>query len=229
MTGALAFPVDSIQVEVDNLFRAQGADPASVRARRPALISLAEQAITTGMGLIKPRTWLTVLPVEAVRHNHLRLAGGFTLRGDLVLQELSSAEQVAVGLVTVGPELDNYIQEYIHQEAPLAYLVDAFGSAAVDQVQCCLQDQVVQQACDQGLSTTTPLSPGLIGWPVDTGQEDIFRILSPDPTVIRLTESYQMVPRKSASFVMGIGRDLKSGVPCDYCSARERCHHRKQK
>ena len=73
------------------------------------------------------------------------------------------------------------------------------------------------------------LSPGLEGWPVDVGQPQIFALFDADPAGVTLTPSCQMLPRKSTSALLGLGRRMAAqGHPCDYCGIRETCRHRER-
>ena len=49
------------QLDTDQVLRGQGADPATLRARRPALVGVAERALQVGTPLLQPRVayeWL---------------------------------------------------------------------------------------------------------------------------------------------------------------------------
>jgi hypothetical protein len=67
----------------------------------------------------------------------------------------------------------------------------------------------------------------MVGWPVEQGQPQIFDLLDADEIGVRLTESMMMVPRKSLTFVLGIGKKLiAGGRTCDYCSLKGTCRYR---
>jgi cobalamin-dependent methionine synthase I len=57
-----------------------------------------------------------------------------------------------------------------------------------------------------GLHTSIPLIPGMNGWPVDVGQPQIFTALDAAIIGVSLNENAQMIPRKSISMVVGIGK-----------------------
>ena len=65
--------------------------------------------------------------------------------------------------------------------------------------------QVDEQAEAEGLRTTVPLSPGLVGWPVASGQRQLFALVDAASAGVSLTEGYMMVPKKSTSLAIGIG------------------------
>ena len=77
------------------------------------------------------------------------------------------------------------------------------------------------------MQTTIPLSPGMIGWPVEIDQRQIFNVLDGNQVGVRLTADNLMLPRKSLTMVIGIGSDVNGdGNTCDYCSMGQTCHYR---
>ncbi len=216
-----------ILVSPDEIFQAQGADPAVLRARRPRLYEEAVQAAQHGQELIQPIYWSCQLPVLSVKHSAILLAHQIQLKGELVLQKLAGAEQISFAILTLGHKLQAEIQRTIHTDPAFGLLLDTYGSLATDKAGQIVQDRIVQAACDQGYQTSMAISPGLIGWPIEQGQPPIFAALQPDPDQVRLSSSYQMLPQKSASFVIGLGQQMEGGNPCDYCSVKESCKQRK--
>ena len=115
------------------------------------------------------------------------------------------------------------------EDPALGVALDAFGSAAVDLLGIAMCQRVDEQAEAEGLQTTVPLSPGLVGWPVASGQRQIFSLLDAAPAGVSLTEGYMMVPKKSTSMVIGIGPDVEhAGESCDYCSMAATCRYREE-
>ena len=105
--------------------------------------------------------------------------------------------------------------------------LDALGSAAVSLLASALCERLGEEAKAHGLGTTTPFSPGQVGWPLASGQAQIFGLVDAKPIGVRLTEGYMMLPRKSTSLVVGIGEDLERlGDPCDYCNMATTCRYR---
>jgi hypothetical protein len=67
----------------------------------------------------------------------------------------------------------------------------------------------------------------MVGWPVEQGQPQIFDLLDAGEIGVQLNESTMMLPRKSLTFVLGIGKELMAGGrTCDYCSLKETCWYR---
>jgi hypothetical protein len=84
--------------------------------------------------------------------------------------------------------------------------------------------RICDEATARGLSVGMRASPGQEGWSIQQ-QRVVFGVVPAEEIGVRLTSSCLMLPRKSVSFVIGLGPDMRAdAVPCDYCSKRERCN-----
>jgi hypothetical protein len=213
--------------DVDDVLRSQGADPAVVRARRPQLVALAEEAIDFAADLIDPAVLTTTVEVTAVRHNRVALEGGAALTGSLITEHFGGADRVAVMLCTIGGGLDEAVRRVSPDNLSLALALDAAGSAAVHALSAAACNEVEGEAAAAGLRTSLPLSPGLEGWDVGTGQREIFSIIDPALVGVTVSSGMEMRPLKSETIAVGIGADMViKGAICDYCDMRDTCRHR---
>ncbi len=218
----------SIQIGVDDVLRAQGADPETIRRRRPGIVKLAEEVVELGRELLRPAVWLKTVAVRSFLHGRIDLEDGHSLRGALVAEQLAGSSAVAFAIGTLGDALEAQITARMKQDPSLGFFLDAYGSAGAEALANQLEAHFRAEADAQNLPTSLPLSPGLIGWPIEQGQPQIFAVLQPDAAAIRLTPSGQMVPRKSFSFVMGLGCPQGVGSPCEFCGVRDTCPNRKK-
>jgi hypothetical protein len=213
-----------LSLTVDQVLRAQGANPAIIRERSPSLVEIAEQALKVGIPLLKPRVLYRELAIHEAVHERLKLSGGVVLKGNLVSQHLLPAMKVIAILCTIGPHLEQQAAEVMASDMVAGLALEGVGSAAAETLANLACNYFEAQAASSGLKTTMPLSPGMIGWPVEEGQPQIFKLLDGSSIGVALTPSYMMIPRKSLSMVVGVGRDLNiQGSTCDYCSLRETC------
>lgn len=218
-----------LEIDADMVLRGQGADPEVVRKRRPGLVELAERAIELGRALFSLQVTHRSLRTLGLRHTVLDLEGGFTLSGERVAQYLGPSQQVHLVVCTIGDGVEKRCSELYSSDPALSLALDGFGTVAVDALTSAVCQRLVDEAAAAGLQTSIPLSPGMIGWELGAGQSELFAALQPDPAVVRLTPSFQMVPRKSASFVVGAGVQMDgSREACQYCSAVETCRYRER-
>jgi hypothetical protein len=213
--------------DADMVLRAQGADPEGVRRRKSAAVGIAEQAVAAGRPLLEPVVVSTSFQVREFRHDQVRLEGGGHLSGPLIAEQLRAAQSVLVAVCSIGPALEMAASGGFREDPAMTVALDAFGSAAVGLLGAQMCQRVDEQAAAQGLRTTIPLSPGLVGWPLARGQRQLFALMDPASGGISLNDRSLMVPRKSTSMVIGLGRDvLHAGEACDYCSVGETCRYR---
>jgi hypothetical protein len=214
-------------IEVDQVLRAQGADPAKIRERSPRLVDTAEKAIDMGAPLLEPKVLYQEFEVDSLRHERFKLSGGGTLSGKLISQHMAPAEKMVAILCTVGSKLEEYSSKEMASNPVLGLALAGVGSAAVELIANNVCAEIEHQYTEDGLQATIPLSPGMVGWTVEEAQPQIFNLLNGEDVGVSLTSSYVMIPRKSLTMVLGAGRDIHiEGSTCDYCSMRETCQYK---
>jgi hypothetical protein len=138
-------------------------------------------------------------------------------------------EDVAVGVCTVGPALEDASSERAGRGRLLdALVLDAIGSAAAETAADALNLLVCEAATARGREAAPRVSPGYGGW--DTVcQARLLALLPTAELGIRLTPGSMMVPRKSVSFAVSL---VAQGAPrahraekCPRCGLL-RCRHR---
>ncbi len=215
-----------LNIDVDMVLRGQGADPAVIRARKPRLIDIAERAVQEGSLLIEPAAVYRFMQIEMMRHERLILADGAPLTGSLIAQHLSPARYVALMVCTVGAAIDERISALMPRDPAYALALDGFGSAAAESLGTELCSRLEREAAHSGYCTSVPINPGMIDWPVDVGQPQIFSNLDTEVIGVTLNESAQMIPRKSTSLVLGFApTPFEAGTPCDFCALRNTCRY----
>lgn len=213
-------------ITIDDVIRGQGADPAVIRARSPHLVAVAARALEEGMSLIQPRVLQKRFPVQALMHQKITLGGGLTLEGELVARHLASAQEVVVVVCTIGSELEEMVSESMAGDIVYGLALYGVGSAAVEALANTACRQIELAAGERGMQATIPLSPGMIGWSVEEGQSQVFRLVDGEEIGVTLNPGGVMVPLKSLSLVIGLGANLVAGGrTCDYCTMKETCRY----
>ncbi len=226
MTDQIVMRDWQLNIDADMVLRGQGADPVLIRARQPRLVEIAERAVQEGSQLIEPAVVYRFTPIETMRHERLILADGVPLTGSLIAQHLSPARYVAVIVCTVGAAIDERISALMLRDPTYALALDGFGSAAAETLGAELCARMEQDAARIGHCTSVPISPGMVGWPVDVGQPQIFSNLDAEAIGVTLNENAQMIPRKSTSLVLGFApTPFEVGTPCDFCALRNTCRY----
>lgn len=215
-----------LEIDADMVLRGQGADPVAVRQRRPQVVEMTQQALAEGMHLIQPSVVYRILTVQNLRHETMLLEGSGKLTGSLIAEQLAQAQQVALLVCTLGNALEDRISKLMRSDPLLAFALDGFGTAAMESLGAAICAKLEAEARERGLYASIPLNPGVIGWQVDVGQRQIFSLLDASCIGVRLNDSFQMIPRKSTSMVLGISSSpFNVGRTCDFCGLRETCRY----
>ena len=213
-------------LSADDVLRSQGADPETVRAKKPALLKAASAALHEGFTKLRPAAVIQDVKVIEHRHERILLKGGKELASPLVAHHLAGAKQVVLAVCTIGLELEKLASSWMEENPLLGLALDGLGNAAVEKVAQQVCAHIAERAKAKGLQASTPLSPGEPDWPVEVGQPQIFALLDPSQAGITLTSGGMMVPKKSISFVVGLGPEMAQTDACEICSLKETCHYR---
>ena len=216
----------NITLNTDDVLRGQGADPETVRAKKPALLKAASTALHMGFAKLQPVAAIRNANVVKHRHERILLEDGKELVSPLVARHLARAEQVVLAVCTIGPELEKLISSSMQENPLLGLALDGLGNAAVEKVAQQVCAYIAERVQAKGLQASIPLSPGSPDWPVEVGQPQIFALLDPSEAGITLTSGGMMVPKKSLTFVIGIGSAMAQTDLCEVCNMQETCRYR---
>ncbi len=217
-----------LDLDVDQVLRAEAADPTVIRARQPDLVRVAAQALAEGHRLISPKVLYERKSVASVGHEWLELQGGLKLRGGSLSNHLLHAEEIVIVLATVGGVIEARSRALFDADPVYALALDAVGVAALDALTAEVLQIFRTEAGAHDSKVGMPLSPGIDGWPVDMGQPQLFGLLPAEEIGVKLTETHMMIPSKSVTMIFGMGRSVdEEGIACDICVARDHCRYRK--
>jgi hypothetical protein len=144
---------------------------------------------------------------------------------------LPDIKELAAVVGTIGPKLEKQVTEYNNQGEPLrGLLLDGIGSAAIDSLMQLACKFIAREASARGYQVSSPISPGMPGLPI-TAQQQLLEVASAREIEVNLTSSSMMVPRKSASMVIGIGPQMPTWTRaevCARCNLNKTCPYRIQ-
>lgn len=149
--------------------------------------------------------------------------------GDLPdLPYFSEAEHIALGVCTIGKDLPSTVtQLMVGGKLVDGTILDAIGSVAADTVADIVNENIDTDAHTNGIETTLRYSPGYCSWPL-SGQSVIFNRLDTVKIGVTLTKAFLMLPVKSVSFAINIGKGVKSSqweTRCQRC--KKICEYRR--
>jgi hypothetical protein len=164
------------------------------------------------------------------RQNYILRANTIPFQiGPILMPRFDNLEHLAIIACTAGTQIEN-VSKKLMGEGDLigGYSIDALGSVIVDKVLDKLQSDLNEEMTAKGFSVTMCYNPGYCRWPL-TEQKKIFSILPDKFCGIILTDSCLMIPVKSITGFIGIGKNVrKDGHQCSICEMPD-CFLRKEK
>ena len=149
--------------------------------------------------------------------------------GRIMEKQLKGSEAYALFICTSGVEFEKY-QQLLKEKDDMVrvFIADALGSViaekCADQMEAYLQESINKL----GWHHTNRFSPGYCGWHVSQ-QQLLFKLFEGKTCGVHLTDSSLMVPIKSVSGIIGIGKKVrKLEYTCGLCNF-EKCYKRKLK
>jgi hypothetical protein len=183
------------------------------------------EALAEAQRLIAPQAVYEFLAAEPTPAGP-RLPDGAVLRSPALAAALGPAGRLLLVVCTIGPALEERCREWSAQgELTRAFLLDALGVVALQELGGRLERHIAHELAPQGLRLGCPLCPGQDDWPLED-QRALFALLQPERIGIHLNENCLMVPLKSTSSAFPVGKEgeLPAGEPgCARCSQRESC------
>jgi hypothetical protein len=214
-----------ITLGVEDILRGQGVDPQTVYLGKPTLLSAAKRALTEGQNLLHPVALIQEIEIQGFHHECIILGDGASLTGPLVTRHLAGAQRLVAAVSTIGPELETEVTHLLNVDPLYALALDGLGNAAVETLAQQVCAGIGKKIQAEGLQVSTPLSPGSPDWPVEVGQPQIFALLHPAQAGISLTSGGMMVPKKTISFVVGLGHEMAQSDLCAVCSLKGTCRY----
>jgi hypothetical protein len=147
----------------------------------------------------------------------------------IVYGQLKKAESAVLFLCTAGEEIGKISRKAMKSGDLLeGYIYDVVGSEIVESAADLMQNHLEKAMASEGRKITNRFSPGYCGWDV-TEQHKLFQLMPDNYCGIRLTTSALMVPEKSISGMIGIGKNVKHlPYACSICDMKD-CIYRKER
>ncbi len=193
---------------------------------KPSVRADWDAALSESPALIQPAAIWAYAPVRELRHNRIVMHNGAVLTGGPIAEVMAGAEQLIVGVCTVGEAISQAaITAKQSGQLMRAMFYELFGGYAVGMIRQQMVEQFEREIRTQGLHISTMLSPGESTWPVNQ-QAELFSLVDAAQIGVRLTATMMMNPMKSLSLVMGFGPNplgSEGATNCDFCTMRDTC------
>jgi hypothetical protein len=181
--------------------------------------------------LLQPAAAYECYPVTGMSGSQISLEGDKAVHGPALPALFPEARELAVIICTIGPKLEKQASGYTKNgQALRGMLLDGIGSAAIDTLIPETLRIIAKEVSVRGYEISSPVNPGMPGFAM-TEQWNIMELVKADEIGVSLTNSGILVPRKSASMVIGIGPRMTRWTQaevCARCSLRETCPYKVQ-
>ena len=138
--------------------------------------------------------------------------------GKTTLKFYENSEQVALLVSTAGEFISERSGQLMKEGLLLeGYVVDVIGSVICEKVAIKTWERVKEVSSLKNKKVTNRYYPGYCNWNIEE-QHSLFSLLPKDFCNIHLTESALMIPTKSISAIVGIGKNVVyMKNPCSHC------------
>lgn len=192
------------------------------------IVKTAEWAALTATRLAGPAFVYRYFPV-VLDAERLKVATTFLQIGPSI-RLLKKAQEVAVGVVTIGAAIEEKVNQ-LHSKNELldGYLLNCAAFAALDAAALSLKTCIENHAMKQSWGVGPALSPGALpGWPA-SDQRNLCALVDLDRIGVMINEFALLVPKYSLSVLIGMGPGYDSPkveTTCGYCSLKKTCQYR---
>lgn len=140
----------------------------------------------------------------------------------IVASQLKHADQIVLFLCSIGLGMEQWSKQCACEgDQTMGYFVDTVASVIVETTADVLHDHLTQYFKVQGLNVTNRYSPGYCDWSVEE-QHKLFSLLPKGFCGVSLTDSALMIPIKSISGIIGIGKHVEyKPYYCDTCGRKD--------
>lgn len=146
--------------------------------------------------------------------------------GPIILRQLGDSEAYSLFIATAGCEYDDFMAR-LKDDGDMVrlFIADALGSVVAERCADCMEVSLQQSIDKLGWHHTNRFSPGYCGWHVSE-QQLLFPLFQGHTCGVTLNDSSLMLPIKSVSGIIGIGKKVrKQEYTCGLCNMKQ-CYKR---
>lgn len=223
-----SIPSTGLRISADNILKSLG---VPVDQADDYLMDKIQELIGQSVGISSPfACWSIFTDPRFLNENGtMILDGKVFLLNKMVTLALIKSTRVALFVGTCGDEVELLSKRLMKDGHSLeGLIVDLIGSEIAEDVADFVHKKLEEDMAKDGHKVTNRYSPGYCNWPV-SDQQQLFHLLQDNTCGVQLTGSSLMLPIKSVSGIIGIGKDVENqGYYCAICDA-DQCLYRDKK
>lgn len=181
-------------------------------------MSLIEEISNELNRLLTPHFGYVLVDGNIPERGKIQLADMLFSPGFTITNAMKDADKYAVFTATIGIEFDRFIKKLKDEDDILrVFIADAIGSVLAEATVSYLMCKLESIAMKESMKISNNYSPGYCDWFLSE-QKKLFTLFPEGSTHITLTDSSLMLPVKSVSGIVAIGKDVKRReYGCDIC------------
>ncbi len=187
-----------------------------------------EECVEELQQVITPRMVYRIFPLSFPEDGSIDFTC-FKVRSKSLLRNLKGCEKIIIFAATIGEGVDLLLRRYNKLEVSKAVIMQAASAATIEAYCNEINQEFKEKAAKDGWFLRPRFSPGYGDFPLET-QRLISDVLKMEKTCgITLTDSLLMMPSKSVTAVIGMGREHVECATegCEVCSKRDSCQYRR--
>lgn len=159
-------------------------------------------------------------------NNGLIIENSFFNLDKIITHQLKNAEQGGIFVCTIGQGMEIWLKQALQNgDNVRSFFIDATASAIVESTADLIHTHIGESAKSKGMNFTNRYSPGYCNWNV-IEQLKLFSLLPKKFCGVTLNDSAMMIPIKSISGIIGLGKKVKmQEYSCEICGVKD-CTHR---
>lgn len=180
------------------------------------------------IGVSRPRCFYRAFPLTLLPEDTVDFSC-FKVKSKNLSENLGDCDQVILFAATIGTGADLLIRRYSRLEMSRAVVLQAAGAAMIEAYCDEENERLKLKFQKEGYSLRPRFSPGYGDFSL-SAQRELTQVLEAERRVgITLTDSFQMIPSKSVTAVIGAGRtENKSETEgCEVCGNKN-CSYRRE-
>jgi len=171
--------------------------------------AIINEEIENSKKLIESKQVLASSKIVFYGKNKILLEPVFSIDSSKIFALVKDCAEAYGFAVTIGPHIEKKRNLLVAaKQTSRALVLDAIGSVMAEELAEITNNQIKEIAKAKGVSTTKRFSPGYGDWKIE-GQKDFLNWLGADKIGIRLTDAFQMLPEKSISAIIGLGKAVE--------------------
>jgi hypothetical protein len=208
-------PLSEIPLNIKELFLLMG---YGSHVPGQDILNMVEEMLLDLRDRCKPHFGYMMQQWKIIDRARLGIAHAVLNTGRIITAAMREADQFILFTSTAGHEFDRWLKQTGQEDDIVkTFVANTLGSVIVESTVSLLMKKLAQAAANEGLHISNNYSPGYCDWLLSE-QKILFSLFPPDITGIQLTDSCLMLPIKSVSGLVGIGRNVKKRpYGCEIC------------